>query len=205
MMDSIQSNSHQSGVTVVELLIVVILIAIIAGFALMQRGSANAQLARQNVARDLKTAFERARFDSVKRRADGANVDFATVQVQAAQFTLTTDANQDGDIDDPSDSVVTPVPPNIEIAAGPGLALPLTISFNRRGEPDVADPVFIVCNGDCNYNNDVAGANIIHVTSTGTVNFLPGGSNITPFPTPPVQTIPGGTGIRSEIYVSPTP
>ena len=69
-MDRISFNSKsQAGVTIVELLVVCVIIAIIAGFALMQRGGANEQFQRQNVARELKFALERARFDSVKRRA----------------------------------------------------------------------------------------------------------------------------------------
>ena len=70
MTDFIKSNSHQSGVTLVELLVVIVVISILAGFALLQRGNANEQLRRQNAAQQLKVAFERARFDSVKRRAE---------------------------------------------------------------------------------------------------------------------------------------
>jgi prepilin-type N-terminal cleavage/methylation domain-containing protein len=199
-----QPNSHHSGVTITELLVVIVVISVLAGFALMQQGPASEQLTRQNVARDLKTAFERARFDSVKRRADGA-VPFATVQIESTQITLTTDANQDGDVDDASDSAVTQFPPNITLAPRTGLSLPLTVSFNRRGEPDVVDPVFVICNGSCTFDNDtVSNANIVYVTSTGTVNMLPGGSEVAVFAAPTIQTVPGGTSIRTETYVSPT-
>src|SRR4051812_47613630 len=92
----------QSGVTFIELMVVIVIIAIVAAIALMQRGSADEQFKRQNVARNLKTAFERARFDSVKRRADSSSipaVPLAAVQIEATRFTLATDANQDGVID----------------------------------------------------------------------------------------------------------
>jgi prepilin-type N-terminal cleavage/methylation domain-containing protein len=203
MAEYFQSNSHQSGVSLVELLVVIVVISIIAAFALMQRGSTDAQLTRQNAARELKTAFERARFDSVKRRADGT-VPYATVLVEAAQITLTTDVNQDGDMDG-TDLLVTRFPPNITVTPRSG-SLPITVSFDRRGEPDIADPTFVVCNGTCNFDNDTAAnANVIHVTPTGTVSMLPGGSNPAAFPTPAVQTVPGGTSIRIDTYVSPTP
>ena len=203
MGDLLQNDSRQSGVTLIELLVVIVIIAVIAGFALVQSGGANEKLTRQNVARDLKTAFERARFDSVKRHADGT-VPFATVRVEVTRVTLTTDVNQDG-VMDSSDSLVTQLPSGITLAPGTGLTLPLTVSFNRRGEPDVADPTFVVCNGSCDIDSDTASnANIIHVTSTGTVSMLPGGSTITTFAAPPVQTVPGGTSIRSEIYIAPT-
>ncbi len=205
MSNSIRSNSHDSGVTVVELLVVVVVISVMAGFAIMQRGSANKQLTRQNIARELKTAFERARFDSVKRRADGVAVPFATVYIESTRITLTTDVNQDGDMD-ASDSQVIQFPPNITLAPRTGLSLPLIVAFDRRGEPDVVDATFFICNGTCDFNNDtVANANIIHITSTGTVNMLPGGSDVATFAPPTVQTVPGGTSIRTETYVSPTP
>ena len=205
MADTIRSNSHQSGVTLPELLVVLVVIAVLAGFALMQRGAADVQFTRQNAARELKTAFERARFDSVKRRADGVTVPFATVNIEATRMTLTTDVDQNG-VMDASDSLVTNFPPNISVAPRSGLSLPLLVSFDRRGEPDVVNPHFVVCNGTCDFTNDtVANANIVYVTSTGTVNMLPGGSTPDTFPTPQIQTVPGGTSIRTETYVSPTP
>lgn len=204
MSDSLEHTSHaQSGFTVTELLVVMAVIAVICGFALMQRGSTE-QFRRQNAARELKTAFERARFDSVKRRADGT-VPFATVYIETTQITLTTDVDQNG-IMDASDSLVTQFPANITIAPGPGLSLPLMVTFNRRGEPDVVNPAFVVCNGTCDFSNDsVSNANIVYVTATGTVNMLPGGSAVANFATPTVQSVPGGTSIRTETYVSPTP
>ena len=66
-------RSGQAGISLVELLVVIVIIAIVASVALMRRGSANEQFQRQNASRELKTAFERARFDSVKRRADGGS------------------------------------------------------------------------------------------------------------------------------------
>ena len=205
MAHTFHSSSHQSGVSLIEVLVVIVIIAVLTGFAVMQQSSASSSFRRQNAARELKTAFERARFDSVKRRADGASVPFANVYVEATQVRLTTDANQNGLIDG-SDSTVTQLPANITIAPRTGLSLPLTVSFNRRGEPDIADPSFVVCNGTCDFSNDTpSNANIVYITATGTVNMLPGGSNVTAFATPQVQTVPGGTSIRTETYVSPTP
>src|SRR4051812_28364446 len=100
--------SDQSGVSVPETLIVVVIISIISAIAVMQfgnsAGGANQQFKRQNVARELKVAFERARFDSVKRHAEGAGP--ATVIVDTNSYTLKTDANQDGTFQT-GESVVT--------------------------------------------------------------------------------------------------
>ena len=193
----------QNGLSLVELLVVITIIAVVAGLAMMQRGNANEQFQRQNAARELKTAFERARFDSVKRRGDGT-VPFAQVSITTTGFTLVTDVNQDGDVTDTGDSVTTPFPPNITVTTRTGLSLPLTVSFNRRGEPDVADLQLLVCNGTCGSGTGTSdAANVLLVTATGTVEMLPGGSTIAPYPTPVVTVVPGGTSIRSETYIAP--
>src|SRR3954447_904714 len=86
-----RSRFHeQFGVTVVELLVVIVIIAIIAGIAIMGKGSANSQFKRQNVAQELKVAMERARFDSVKRRAQASPDVRATVVVDVSSYSLTT-------------------------------------------------------------------------------------------------------------------
>src|SRR5262249_5964927 len=90
MFRSINSaHRDEIGVTVTELLVVIVVITIIAGFALMQRGPANVQLMRQNVAQELKSEFERARFDSVKRRAADC-VPQARVTLTPTSYTLRT-------------------------------------------------------------------------------------------------------------------
>jgi len=95
----VKKNRHnyhgQSGVTLPELLMVMVIIAVVAGLALMQFGTARDQFRRQNLAQQLKQAFERARFDSVKRRADGVTP-YAKVVVNTGSFTLTTDKNGNG-------------------------------------------------------------------------------------------------------------
>src|SRR5690606_12428047 len=79
-------HSLDAGFSFVELMVVIVIIVIVATLALMQRGSANEQFQRQNVARELKVALERARFDSVKRRA----LPPAKVEVRPDRFILTT-------------------------------------------------------------------------------------------------------------------
>jgi prepilin-type N-terminal cleavage/methylation domain-containing protein len=200
--------NSEAGVTLVELMVVVLIIVVIASIAFMSPARTNEQLKRQNAARDLKTAFERARFDSVKRRADSSgspSVPHAYVRVDSAtQFTLVTDNNSDGDLTDALDTVVTTLPAGITIASD--LTIPATISFDRRGEPSVADVSFVVCHGTCDFSNDTpAIANVIHVTPTGTVNMLPGGSTVPTFTAPNVSNVNTSTSIRSETYVAPSP
>ena len=199
----------QRGVTLTELLIVIIIIGVVCTFALMNRGSANEQFQRQNIARELKVAFERARFDSVKRRADGT-VPQANVVINATSFKLVTDANMDGDLADANDSVTTDFGgQNIIISNFSGnsvaaITSPLTVTFNQRGEPSVVgggSPTYLVCNTDCSSRGD-DDTNIVLVTPTGTVNMLPGGDTPPTFAAPGVSTVPTSTAIRSETIVN---
>lgn len=201
MKDSIHSNSHQSGVTLVELLVVIVVISVIAGFAMIQRGSANAQLTRQNAAQQLKTAFERARFDSVKRRPNEGNPDaeaHAKVIVTPTSFTLRR-YNNDANGVPGAVNVVTTLPAGVVIALYDGT--PLTtrdVSFNMRGET-AASPAaqFRVCNVSCASPAN-SNANIVIVTPTGTVNLLSGGSTLPTFGAPAVTPVSNSAGINPD-------
>jgi prepilin-type N-terminal cleavage/methylation domain-containing protein len=210
MSNSSRSNSHQSGVTVTELLVVVVVISVLAAFALIQPGATNSQLKRQNAAQELKSALERARFDSVKRRADNSAVQ-ANVVVDTSSFTLTVDGNQDGVLNS-SDALVTDISGlQVVIASEVGATLPVTISYNQRGEATASDfagntdPIFLVCNVSCS-SPTVSNSNIVLVTATGTVNLLPGGSEIPEFSPPGgLTTVPPGTSINNTAAIIPTP
>lgn len=170
----------QSGVSLIELIVVILVISVVATLALLNRGSANEQLQRQNASRQLKVAFERARFDSVKRRADGTTLrPFAYVEVRSNGFTLRTyndvvNANP-APIDQPT-SFAT----GVILAHYSGGTVPMTISFDRRGGTSGGEPRFRVCNVSCasptNFNSD-----IVLVTPTGTVNLLGGGMSLPTF------------------------
>jgi prepilin-type N-terminal cleavage/methylation domain-containing protein len=187
MSDSFQPDSRaQSGVTITELLVVVVVIGVICGFALMQGGGTNIQFKRQSVAHELKTALERARFDSVKRRADGT-IPQARVVINETSFTLTTDQNLDG------------------------AAFPVTVIYSQRGEAIATsasldmEPVFWVCNVSCASPDD-ANANIVLVTPTGTVNLLPGSSSPPTFSSPTgLTSVPPSNSINNTAAVTPTP
>jgi prepilin-type N-terminal cleavage/methylation domain-containing protein len=199
----------ESGFSLVEVLVVVMIIVIIASIALMNGREANQSFKRQNAARELKAALERARFDSVKRRADEdapTPVMRAHVIVESNQFTLVTDDNSDGDLDDALDSKVTPFSPGVTLAPRTGLTLPATIYFNRRGEPSESDVRVAVCDGACTFASATAStANLLQLTATGTVNLLPGGSPAPTFSPPGVTNVGPGIQIRSQTYISPTP
>ena len=122
----------QHGVSLIETLVVICIISIVAAIALMQRGSANTQFQRQNVARELKVAFERGRFDSVKRRADTSGVQ-AKVIVDVNSYTLTSYVDVSGTMT-ATDASSNFSAQNIVIAGYGGLSLPYTVYYNQRGE-----------------------------------------------------------------------
>ena len=209
-----QKIRNDRGVSLVELLVVIVLIAILAAFAMMQRGSANEQLQRQNVARELKVALERARFDSVKRRAQhpgSATADTrARVVLTANSYTLVTDNNANADLVnddgtfDSGDAVTITISPTIVIA-GSGIALPVTVLFDHRGEVTTVsssgiDPNFLICNVDCSSPTN-SNSNLVLVTPTGTVNLLGGGSSVPTFSPPPITNVPVGTAISNTVVI----
>lgn len=192
----------EAGFSLIELLVVMVIIAIVSTIALFNRGSANEQFQRQNIARELKVAFERARFDSVKRRADTSGVQ-AMVDVTANSFTLRTDTDQNGTLDAADDRVTDFAAQNISISSS------VTIYFNRRGEPvDIngvvlTNVLFLVCNGTCPAlgSENTANANIVLVTPTGTVNLLTGGSPVPSFSAPSITSVPTDSGIDSDVII----
>jgi Tfp pilus assembly protein FimT len=202
---------NQTGVSLVELLAVISIIALICVIAIMHMGTSKQQLSRQNVAQDLKVAFERARFDSVKRRALTTG-EQAKVIIDTNSFTLVTDANQNGVMTDAVDSRVTNFAgQGISIASG--LTLPATVYFNKRGEvTDSAgvpiSPSFLVCNPSCtisggNSNANASNGSLVLVTPTGTVNLLPGGSAIPSFAAPsPITNVSTTSQIKNDVIIN---
>src|SRR5436190_13744470 len=149
---------NQKGWTLVELLVVIGIIVVVAGMALMQRGNANEIFKRQNIAWGLKNAFERARFDSVKRRPTNTGTDlYAFVSVANTSFTMNTDRNSDGKLEniDPltTDFSIQNITIQHRVGTAPSAAnMPIAVIFSQRGEPitldstnAAAEPTFFVC------------------------------------------------------------
>ncbi len=201
-----QKLKEHEGFSYIELLIVIVVISIVASLAIMSFGSSREQFKRQNVAQQLKQAFERARFDSVKRRASAAAIQ-ARVTVNTNSYTLLTDNNSNGVLTDAGDTVTTSFTDQIIIAGpGAGVTIPATISFDQRGEVAASTPIFMVCNvSPCTTaaDNTPDKANIVLVTPTGTVNFLAGGATVPTFAAPSNSTLPSGSGtdIKGDVVL----
>jgi prepilin-type N-terminal cleavage/methylation domain-containing protein len=174
MNNKFHSLNGQSGFSLVELLVVIVIIAVVASLAFFRMGKANTQFQRQNVARELKVVLERARFDSVKRNAEGAGP--ATVIVRSTSYTLNTDSDRNGAYETLTTDFAAQ---NIAISGFSSMTLPVTITFDKRGEAEAVDssdavvnPQFYVCNSTCSVTPTVTDADLVMVTRTGTVSLV---------------------------------
>jgi prepilin-type N-terminal cleavage/methylation domain-containing protein len=205
--------SKQSGVSVIELLIVVAIIAILAAFALARFGTARENFTRRNIAREFKVSLERARFDSVKRHATVCS-DMSGVTVNTTSFDLMTDMNQNGTLEGAETRVVN-IGARSDITIVPnGVTLPFTIRFDGRGRAYINDcsasstptaevPLLYFCSGACTSataNGD--NSNVIFVSPAGTVAMLEGGSGMPTFSDPTVSTQLPDTWIDRKLLVT---
>lgn len=181
-----QNNiNQQSGISLIELLIVIVLIFVVVAFALANFNRSKMHLQRENIARELKMYLDRARFDAVKRRAEGNSRSFVTIE-SAQSFSVTTDLNQDGTLNTANEKRTL----NFAGTTGGGFvgiaAFPVSIYFDRRGHAvDVNDnlinPSLTICNENCTNSQGAVSSNstnstLVRISSTGTVVILPGGS-----------------------------
>lgn len=193
------------GFSLVELVVVIVIIAVVSSFALYQFTAPRKIFARQNISRELKVALERARFDSVKRRAADPAIR-ARVVVSSSSFKLETDRDDDGTIE-ASEALVNSFSGQPYVIAGVGFSLPATVSYDQRGEVTAVDavgdpvtPVFRICYVNCASPNN-ANSDLLLVTPTGTVNLLGGGQAIPTFSSPPVTDIDSDSGINPLVTV----
>src|SRR5688572_16336099 len=133
-------NLRQSGASLIELLVVLAISAVLFTVAATQLGGAGDNLKRQNVAREFKVSLERARFDSVKRRARNI-ADMSTVTVlSATSFSYTLDFNQNGRIDNPAETRLVDFANRTDVRiAGTNFVYPITIKFDHRGHITVTN------------------------------------------------------------------
>jgi prepilin-type N-terminal cleavage/methylation domain-containing protein len=203
----------QGGFSLLELIVVLTIIAIVSTIALTRFGRTDARFQRQNMARELKVYLERARYDSVKRRAT-QTADQAKVEIiNSTTFRVTTDANINGTIDANDTRLYSFAGRSDVKIVGNALTLvfPITIRFDYRGQAEITNgnaaaltnPVFTVCDAGCtvataNANNST----IISITPTGTVIMANGGLNLTTINAPVVTTVNTNANINCLLKAS---
>ena len=213
--------NKQSGFSVIEVLVVLVVLAILVTFAVAQFGNSGANLGRQNIAREFKVSLERARFDSVKRRASVCS-EMSRVEVTSpTSFNLITDSNQNGALELSAETKTIDYSRQSNVAiVGAGLVYPIIFRFDERGNvssgtcaaPAAVVPNTTFCNlpcaiGTANANN----SNIVFISPTGTAAMLNGGEAIPTFGAPTISSVSSTIqqnpllAIWDAITATPTP
>lgn len=119
------------GVSIVEVLIVVVMISIVTAFAVIKIAGAQRAMRLNNSAREFVSWIEKARLDSIRRHAMSSG-EMARVTIASANsYTVTIDQDGDGTLDPPR-TITIPASHGTTFA---GVTVPLTIRFNWRGRP----------------------------------------------------------------------
>ena len=169
---TLQNQSDERGFSVMELLIVVSMIAVVAGFALMKITEGRQNMSRANAAQLLTSHLEKARLDSLRRHPT-TSAQMAQVSIVNATFyTLAIDADGNNTLDAP---VVVSLPANSGLQFN--TPFPRTIYFNWRGRSvdaagNPATPPFVTISNSY-------GTSRIDLTSAGQPS-LDGPPTITP-------------------------
>jgi type II secretory pathway pseudopilin PulG len=188
-MKSIKYNP-QGGFSLIEIFAVLVMIGVLTTLALLSFGRSKVDIERQAIAREFKIYLERARFDSVKRRAE--NSDMATVKLTSAKsFTAALDFNEDGILQSGEARTVDfTQKSSTQILVTDTLNYPVTISFDRRGQAttidglgNMVDPVFTICSNCTSASPD---RSVISLSATGTVAVTRDEPDPAALPTPAV-------------------
>jgi Tfp pilus assembly protein FimT len=151
-------GSGERGVSIVELLIVVLMISIVTAFAVMRIGAAQRAMRLTNSARELTAWLEKARLDSVRRHPTNAEMARVTI-TSANSYSVTIDQNGDGTLDPARTMTI----PDTHGATFAGITIPTTIYYNWRGRPvdSSGNPLSF------SFSLQDAGGNVNAITMTG--------------------------------------
>ena len=205
--------------SLVETLIVLVIVVIVVTFAVSSFSRSGRNLDRQNIAREFKVSLERARFDSVKRRANVC-ADMSRVTINnATSFSVTTDLNQNGTLQTAETQDRSFANQGDVTMVGNGVTFPVTIRFDERGHAVLSDcvstpppnvPLLYFCNGSCTPTTaNSQNSNVVFVSPTGTVAMLTGGETMPTFANPNVSNVNSSVQVNPMLAVwaptTPTP
>jgi len=153
----------ERGVSIVEMLIVITMIAVVTGFAVMQITGAQQAMRLTNSAREFMAWLDKTRLDSVRRHAAGTSATgMASVKITSAtSYTVTIDQDGDGTLDPPRAITI----PGTHGATFVGITVPTVIYYNWRGRP--VDSLGNLLNFAFSLQDANGHTNPINLTSTG--------------------------------------
>ncbi len=193
-----------------ELLIVLAIAAILVTASVSLFGRSKSVIQRQNAARQFKNYLERARFDSIKRRAS-VPAQMASLQIlNSSRFTVTLDGNQNGILDLPGETMTLDLSTAGSTSiTGNNFAYPITIRFDQRGQIEVINgdgiaitPLFYFCDTSCTTTTaNASNSNIIYLSPTGTVAMMRGGDVVPTFANPAVTAIATNSSVNPRLAV----
>lgn len=175
---------NAAGVSVLELLIVITMLAVITGFAVMRIVRARQVMIRANAAQELSSYLEKARLDSVRRHPNTTAEMAQVAIVNATFYSVTIDSDGNGTLDAPK---VISLPANLGLQFnGP---FPRTIYFNWRGRT-VDSTNAIAAPASISISSSTYGSTLINVTDTGqpTIGAATSSNPVTNS-TPPVPSL----------------
>ncbi|MDT4967861.1 MAG: hypothetical protein QOJ64_2598 [Acidobacteriota bacterium] len=174
MFDLKQSDLHRSdkkgaerGISIVELLIVVMMVSIVVAFAVMRIGAAQRAMRLTNSSREFTAWLEKARLDSLRRHPMSTGEMASVTITSTSSYSIIIDQNGDGTLD-PARTVSIPGTHGATFA---GITVPTTIRYNWRGRPVDASGNLL----SLSFSLQDAGGNVnpINLTSTGDATMGP--------------------------------
>lgn len=201
----------QSGFSLIEVFIVILVIAVVTAFALARFDRSKLQVQRQSIARELKTYLDRARFDAVKRRAEGNSRSIVSIENEQS-FSVTTDLNQDGTLNTATEKRTLNFTGNNGGKFVGITSYPFSIYFDRHGhavdvDNNLINPAFTICSENCGSNQGGLSSNssnstLVRISSTGTVVVSSGGSSAyTPSNPTSITTVSENANINPLVRV----
>jgi len=185
--------SSQGGFSLIELLIVVVILGVLTGIAVLGFSGSQVDLERQAITREFKIYLERARFDSVKRRASAVADQASVVLTGPSSFTAHIDFDENRTLATSEVRVVdfTQRARTQIVVSDAGLAYPITIRFDQRGHAVATDnnnavvsPVLFTICSSSNCTSTSPDRTLITLSTSGTVAMLRDGQMPSAAPTP---------------------
>lgn len=207
-MDLSVERTGETGSSVVELLIVLVIIGVLATMALVGVGDSRKQMLRMNLSRELKVNMERSRFDAIKRRVVTLS-EMATITFNSStRYTVKYDVNQNGILEAAEARVIDLGSRSSVTITGTNLTFPATLYFDENGNAvlrnassTVITPMLTLCDAGCQAPLSATNATLLSISPTGTVAMLPGGATVPTFSAPTITQLTTGTDINPAIKV----